>query len=344
MQKEYAKKVLLIKLSSLGDVIFNIPLANALKNAGYTVSWLVSEKGAAVLENNPCVDEVILAPFEKWKKNNFFKNLQEFFALKKLIKEKEFDIVIDTQGRWRSLVFTIFSGIKRRLVGSDSKEFSRFGSNEIVKVPSKNDWSLNVVKKYLLFAEYLGIKEPEIKMSLPPSSEQDINKINEFLKESDTQKPLMVVCPATTWETKHWDKDNWKELISKIDDRYNIVFTGTAKDTDYIEYINSEKHLNLAGKTSLKELIELFRRSDVVISLDSGSTHLAAASNSKCIISIYCSTPKSYYAPIGENHIALSGNLPCQFCHKRKCKLKNNKNACTKLPTVDEVLKIIAEL
>ena len=67
-EKVEKKKVLLIKLSSLGDVVFNIPLANALKDAGYEVTWLVSERGIQVVEGNPCVDKVILAPIEKWKK------------------------------------------------------------------------------------------------------------------------------------------------------------------------------------------------------------------------------------------------------------------------------------
>ena len=65
------KKVLLIRLSSLGDVIFNIPLANVLKNNGYQVSWLVSEKGIDVVKNNPAVDKAILVPIQKWKKRGF---------------------------------------------------------------------------------------------------------------------------------------------------------------------------------------------------------------------------------------------------------------------------------
>ena len=64
------KKVLLIKLSSLGDIIFNIPLANSLKKAGYSVSWLVGEKGLDIIQNNPCTDEVIFVPIEKWKGKN----------------------------------------------------------------------------------------------------------------------------------------------------------------------------------------------------------------------------------------------------------------------------------
>ena len=71
------KKALLIRLSALGDVIFNLPLANILKKNGYEVHWITSEKGFDIINNNPLVDKAILAPVEKWKKQNFFKNIVE---------------------------------------------------------------------------------------------------------------------------------------------------------------------------------------------------------------------------------------------------------------------------
>ena len=64
MEKE-KKKLLLVRLSALGDVVFNIPLANILKKNGFIVHWLTSEKGFDIVNNNPCVDKTILAPVEK---------------------------------------------------------------------------------------------------------------------------------------------------------------------------------------------------------------------------------------------------------------------------------------
>ena len=335
------KKVLLIKLSSLGDVIFNIPLANSLKKADYEVSWLVSEKGVSVLRGNPCVDKVILAPFVKWKKSCIFSSIKEYFSILRAIRKEKYDVVIDTQGRWKSLVFSLFSGSKKRLVGSDSKEFSRYGGNEIVEIPT--GWELKAVEKYLLFGKKLGIETNPNDVTLPESEETDINTIENLLNGIDYKKPIVVICPATTWVTKHWNKDNWKSLCEKLDasDKYNLIYTGMQSDYDYIEYINCGKNLNLAGKTSLNELIVLFRKSNLIISLDSGSTHLAWASGAKHIISIFCSTPEKYYAPIGENHIALAGNLACRPCHKRHCK---KSMECTKVPMPEEVLKLIEEI
>ena len=79
-------KILIVRLSSLGDVLHNIPLANQLKSAGYEEDWLVSEKGFDLIKDNPCVDEAILAPVVNWKKRgcsiiSFFEYLKILFYL-----------------------------------------------------------------------------------------------------------------------------------------------------------------------------------------------------------------------------------------------------------------------
>ena len=338
---EGRKKALLIKLSSLGDVIFNIPLSNALKKAGYEVTWLTSEKGVEVVKNNPCIDKMIVVPFYKWKKQSFLKSFREYSDILSIIKKENYDVLVDTQGRWRSLIFSIFSGIKTRLAGSDGKELSRFGATKIVKVPKS--WDINIVDKYLLYAKELGIDDAAEEMTLPDTSEYS-ERVSDLLNGLDSKKPLAVLAPTTTWKTKHWDKKNWKDLTEKIKDKFNLVYTGTEKNFDYIEQVRCGAGINLAGKTTLLELTELFRRADLVISLDSGSTHLARAAKVKSIIAIFCSTPENYYAPVGEHYISLAGNLECRPCHKRKCKLKNNKLACTKFPSVQEVMDSINKL
>ena len=117
------KKALLIKLSSLGDVVFNIPLANALKDAGYEVTWLVSERGIQVVENNPCVDKVVLAPVQKWRKRGLkFENFKEYFALIKQLRDEKFDVAIDSQMILKSMVWTMFCGAKRIIIAKDARE------------------------------------------------------------------------------------------------------------------------------------------------------------------------------------------------------------------------------
>ena len=339
------KRVLIIRLSSLGDVIFNIPLANVFKRNGYEVTWIVSEKGYDVIKNNPAVDEAILAPLAKWKKQKFSQNFKEYLEIIKHVRSKKFDIAIDTQLLLKSFIWTAFSGAKRRIVSTSAREFSFLGGTEFIG-KLRTNFDEHVTSNYLKYARYLKMDTKDVEVTLPQSTEESVKKIDSLLAGTDTSKPLVAIAPATTWVPKHWNRDNWKALIEKIEKDYTLIFTGTDKDKELIEYISGNKHLSVAGKTNILELTELFRRCDLVISLDSGSTHLAWACQKPKIVSIFCCTPTSLYAPIGSpnKYIALSGNLECQPCHKRKCPLKNNPNKCTYLPTVNEVLKAVRKL
>lgn len=328
----------------MGDVIFNIPLANCLKDNGYEVHWLVSEKGYSLVKDNPCVDKVHLAPVEKWKKSGKpFENFKEYLSILKKLRAEKFGIAIDTQLILKSLYWTRFCGAKRRIVAKNAREGAILGGNEII--PSTRDgFNRHVVRCYLKFAEHLGLNTENIKVTLPETSPQAKEKINELLAPLDPNKKTIIVAPATTWIPKHWNRDNWRELIERLGNDYNLVFTGMPTDLELITYIGGGKHLNLASKTNLEELQELFSRGDLMISLDSGSTHLAWAVQKIKIVTIFCCTPAGLYAPLGDSskYIALSAGTPCGPCHRKKCPNKNN--LCTLTPNVDEVINAIKTL
>ena len=345
--EEKKQKLLLIKLSSLGDVIFNIPLANALKNAGYEITWLVSEKGIQVVENNPCVDKTILVPIKKWKSRGFcLENFKEYLAILKQIRDEKFDIAIDSQMMLKSLYWLLFCGAKRRIISKEGRELSVLGGNEWIDNISYAPDS-PIVLNYLRYAEHLGIKVDNIQVSLPPPKPETIEKIDKLLSDIDNTKPLVVIAPATTWANKHWEKDNWEMVVENIADKCNLVFTGGPCDSDLIEYITNGKYVNLAGKTDILELIELFSRANLVMAPDSGSAHLAWATGKPAVITIFTCTPKDVLAPFGSpnKYVALGGSgLPCEPCFKRKCHLRKNLNACTKFPNPKDVIDVINTL
>lgn len=335
------QKVLIIRLSAMGDVIFTIPLANVLKDNGYNVTWLVSEKGYQLVKNNPCVDKVILAPIEKWKKSHTpFKNFLEYISILKQIRNEKYDIALDIQLILKSLLWTLFCGAKRRIVAKNARELSILGGNEIIPATRVGN-NPHAVKSYLKYAEYLGLNTDNIKVSLPQTSKETKEKISKLLQPIEN-KPFILVAPATTWTTKHWNKDNWKTLIPKLSEKYTLVFTGTEKDKELISYISEDKYLNLTGKTNLEELQELLSRAELVISMDSGTTHLAWATQKPKIVSIFCSTPETLYAPIGDKYISVSAKEHCSPCHRKRC--PKGTNECTNYPTIDEVYNAIETL
>ena len=341
------KKLLLIKLSSLGDVIFNVPLANALKDAGYEITCLVSEKGIQIVENNPCVDKAILVPMKQWKKRGFsLTSFKEYLAILKQLRAEKFDVAIDSQMMLKSLYWLLFCGAKRRIISKEGRELSVLGGNEWIDDISYSPNS-PIVLNYLRYANYLGINPDEIKVTLPPRTQEQIAHVDELLAGLNSEKPLVVIAPATTWKDKHWNQDNWKKVVEYLKDKCNLVFTGGPNDNELIEYIGGGKFLNLAGKTDIMELMEVFSRAKLVMAPDSGSAHLAWATRNPAVITIFTCTPKEVLAPYGDKSKYIAPGeykYPCQPCFKRKCKNKDNPDCCRNIPTVEEVVSAIDTL
>ena len=199
------------------------------------------------------------------------------------------------------------------------------------------------------FLEVLNLKKTSYKFLLNDFSEEVVKKAKSFLENTDKSLPIFVFAPATTWYNKHWDVENWAGLTKIYSNKANIIFTGTDKDKNYVDEIikkaNVEKNIiNLTGKTNLKELYELVKNSDLVISPDSGTAHIAWASEHPYVITIFTSTSKNRTGPIGEKCITISSDLECQPCMKKKCNLKKDKNLCMKSLNYQEVSSIIDKL
>ena len=207
------KKIMLIRLSSLGDVIFNIPLANVLQQNGYEVTWLVSEKGIDIVKDNPAVKRAVLIPLQKWKREGYsLKNVIEFFNILKSLREEHFDIAIDTQMMFKSMVWMKLCGAKRRICLKYGREFSSLGGNEVIDPAPNPNFSTHAIFQHMWYAKHLGLEGTDrVKFTLPPTDDETKAKVNILLKNLDKSKPMVVICPATTWRLKHWNKDNWNE-------------------------------------------------------------------------------------------------------------------------------------
>jgi len=348
------KKVLIIRLTSLGDVIFTLPLACTLKDENYTVGWVVAEKGLGVIKNNPKIDKVHFVPLKEWKKGPFsFKTFMEFFQIIKQIRKEKYDIALDCQQMFKSLFLLLFCGAKRRVTFKDARELSFLGANEFVEPKAKfSDLNYHIVERNLDFARHLGIEPKGINFALPSTSSDVKNKVSELLAQIDHSKPIVVISPATTWKNKHWDEKNWANLIDEIQGKCNIVFTGTDFNEDLIQRIlgktkTTPQYLNLVGKTNVEQLIELFSRSKIVVSPDSGSAHLAWATQIPAVIAIFTCTPPKRFGPYGQEgkYFSVLGNkLNCQPCFKKRCRHKAGKNECTKYPSSEEIISVVNKL
>lgn len=358
-------KILIIRLTSLGDVIFTLPLVCSIKEHkdNHQIGYLVAEKGIEVIKNNPSIDKIHFVPLKEWKKRPF--SPKTFFEFCKLIKElrtEKYDIALDCQQMFKSLFLFMFCGAKRRITFKDARELSILAGNEFItpKAPFV-DFDYHIVERNLDFARHLNI-EPKIIFSLPEPSLAAKEKINELTKDLTTDKPIVVISPATTWDNKHWAEKNWAKILKQLNNRCNIVITGTNFDKKLVERLlnlagEEIKHINLVGKTSVEELRELFSRAKIVISPDSGSAHLAWASQNPAVIAIFTCTPPRRFGPFdyeNKKYFSISGvrepeeykTSSCQPCFKKKCtnRQADEKNICKQYPRAEEIMNIVNQL
>jgi len=341
-------KILVVRLSAIGDVVHTLPILHVLKTKfpNCSIGWAVEDRASDILINNPLVDKVFIFPKNKWKKRGFsLENLKEFSALIKELRQEKFDIAIDVQELFKSGLITLLSGAKRRIAHGGTREFAEIFVNEKLPAHDTFDTEKPIIKRYLEPAEYLGASVEEVKFSLPPTSEATKNKVDNLLSSIRHDREIVVFSPATIWQSKHWLEDYWAKLLDNLADRYNVVFTGVAEDLPLIEKIisaaNTDDYLNLAGKTSILELIEVFNRTKYLIAPDTGPAHIANAAQKPEIIMIFGSTGAKRTPPYGKQHSVFAANLPCQPCFKRVCPRKDNPMECMQKITPEMALEMI---
>ena len=341
-------KILIVRLSAIGDVVHSLPVLHCLKKKfpDCFIAWAVEDRASDILTGNPLVDKVFVFPKSKWKKRGFSpENLREFSSLISEIRKEKFDIAIDLQELFKSGLITFLSGAKRRIAHKGTREFADIFINEKLPAHDIFDPEKLIIERYLEPAEYLGIPVDEVKFSLPPVKEETIKKVNDLLIGINSKKEMIIFSPSTIWPSKHWLEEYWAQLLDELSSRYNVVFIGTDKDKVLIKRItslvNTDEYLNLSGKTSIVDLIEIFNRAKYVIAPDTGPAHIANATQKPEIIMIFGSTGVRRTPPYGEKHSAISAELPCQPCFKRNCPKKDNFMECMKKITPDMILEKI---
>lgn len=341
------KKVLIIRLSAIGDTVHTIPLANALrkKYPDIILDWVVEDKASKFIVNNPLINKVYVIPKNKWKKSeNKLKDFFEFLDIIKKIRTEKYDIVIDTQQLLKSAAIMGLSGAKRKITLDGGRELSWIFSNEIIKTGRKLfDLYYHVVNRNLEFAKYLGCDDLTPSIVIPDLKCSD--EIKYEIDNLDKSKKTIVISPATTWENKHWHINGWVDVINAFKDECNIVITASEKEKKYTSQILSEiiggNITDLSGRTSIDDLIYIYKNCDILLTPDSGSCHIAWASGAKKIVSLFFATSASRTKPLGDNYYTISSELECSPCMKKNCPLKGDKNLCTDSIKSDKVIQIL---
>ncbi len=335
------ERVLLVKLSSLGDIIHSLPVLTALRQRwpDARLDWLVDDTYRELLEGHPDINEVITFPRQRLRTlKQVLGRPCELHRFLRDIRRQKYDIVIDLQGLFRSAFVAAVAGGRLRVGFARGREMSPLFYHKRVAVPHKG---LHAVDCYLLLAEAAGAGPTSpVRFELPVHPEAD-RRAARLLVDGDA--PNIVISPATRWETKCWPIAYHAELADRLvrELQARVYFLGSTVDRPRIETIQtrmSSESTNLVG-TSLPDLVALIRRAEVVVAGDSGPMHIASAVGTP-VAALFGPTSPAYSGPYGGRSRVLRAGVPCAPCFLKQCAAHD----CMKALSVEQVFEAVREL
>lgn len=315
------KNILLIKMSSLGDILHTLPFAAALRQRfpEAKITWLVHPQFAGFVPDPPVIDEVLYFDKVKFNKMKLCDKLAYFLEMRRLLHSKKFDLIIDMQGLFKSAVLAAISGCSNRIGYCEMREGSGLVSKAICGSHSQD----HVIERYLDVARYLGADVKEITFPLPDLTNEKLS-LQKKLESNGLQGEYIVMVPGARWKTKEWPLEHYAKLAQFIEaDGYTIVLAGGIDEVPkgkQITEMSSAKHIiDLTGQTSLRELAALIKDCKGYISADTGPLHFAAALK-KPLVAMYGPTKADRTGPYGsDNASVILSPAFCAGCLKKEC-------------------------
>ncbi len=314
-------KILIIRLSSLGDIIQCLPAADLIKQQWPTskTHWLVKKEFSKTLESSVNIDELIVY--------NKKLGLLSFIKTCWKLRQGNYTHIFDAHSNVRSHIASFILRIKLK-----QPYFLRRPKNRLKRwLLFSVGWNtlpmpFRGAKSFTSPLKTWGVKskpwpKPGLRLSVN-------NKLSNLIKKDN----FILLAPSAAWEMKRWPKENWINLVSKNPDSF-FVIAGGPEDIFCEEIVNANMNnsINLAGKISWDETFELVNMSTLIISGDTGVLHMAdyLQKNVICLIG-----PTAFGYPSSNNSIVLEAPLKCRPCTKDgrgKCKNSTYKECLTLL-------------
>ena len=313
----YPKKILIIKLGSIGDVVNTLPFVNVLRS-GFPeaeIRWLIEPKSYLILEAHQSVDRFIIHQRDD--------GLPAARQALEEIRSFRPDLVIDLQRILRSSFFAFFSSCRERLGFDRSrcKEFSWLFTSR--KIPPR-DPDRHMVLQYLEFAEYLGLSWTDLHFHLPISI-RDRKEAGELLPSSFIEKGFIALNIGAAKPANRWPASRWVELAGLIlrETSLALILTGGVEDTTrgraITEQVGDDRRLlDCTGRTSFKELGSLFLSAHAVVSGDTGPMHIASALGTRTI-SLFGPADPDRTGPFRHLDLVVRSGVDCAPCGRRRC-------------------------
>ena len=310
-------KILILKPSSLGDVIQALPVLRLLKQhySAAEIFWWIDTALAPLLEGDPDLAGIVRFERRRWGK---LQHWPEMLRSIRWLREQNFDLVIDLQCLARSGAFAWLARGKL-LVGLDEAREGACGFYDLA-VP-RASFHTHAVDWYLAVLPPLGVPVHKDFIWLPerPQLAAEIKR-----KGVAAGARLILLQPGARWKNKRWPAKHFAALAGRLAQKHPDARFGILGDRgdhplgEVIAQAAPERSLNLCGATSLPEMIEWIRRCDLLITNDTGPMHVAAALG-RPLVALFGPTEPRRTGPYGQLQNVLHLDLPCSPCLKSEC-------------------------
>ena len=308
-------RVLLIKTSSLGDVIHTLPALTDAARAvpGITFDWVVEEGFAEIPTWHPAVGKVLPVAIRRWRQNLWqtFKSA-EWRRFKQSVRANKYDLVIDAQGLLKSAWLTRY--VRAPVAGFDRQSAreplaARFYSRRLAVARGQHA----VERLRQLFAVALGYDLPK--------GLGDYGLSIEKLVELPRRQPFVLFLHGTTWDTKHWPEAYWRELAERVGHHgleVKLPWGNPAEKARAERIASGFPHAQVLPKLNLAGVAKVLAAAQACVAVDTGLGHLAAALDVPTI-SLFGPTNVGLTGAYGKSQVHLASDFPCAPCLQKKC-------------------------
>lgn len=340
------KKILIIQLGDIGDVVWMVPALQAVKNAYPQAQLMILARhpNAEVLLGESYIERV-------FQINKNGKNGSSFSPIKLLtaLYREKFDLVIDLRADDRGAITSFLTGAKMRaaLYYPGMTWRNRLFTHLVDPPPSK-ERIYGAAEQSLRIIRGLGIEDvttvPQITVN-----EKMVRKVRAIIaaEKIDHSEGWISINPFSRWSYKEWGMEKWRNLISFVWRQYKfpVVVLGSAEENDRAAHMiqgASSPVYSFAGKIALGETPALLKMSRLHIGVDSAAPHIAAAVGTPTI-TIYGPSDWRDWAPTGEKNKVVTSAMPCSPCYQKGC-AGQGCSLCLEKLEVSEVENAVTEM
>ena len=326
-----SEKILLIRLSSLGDIVLTTPAIRAVRAhfPDAYIAMLVAKQSAAILRENPHLDEIIT--FDRLAKD---KDTGEMLRIIRRLRERKFTRAIDFQRKFRTEMLMFLSGAAERI-----------GKGRFCTVRVREQGNKHATAHYFDLLHAAGISAEDQTLELFLSASERLAAAQRFDAVGVKNGELKVgLFPGAGWELREWMPERFAAIGDRLVQHFNanVLIFGGQKEAALVQRIANLMNaaaIPFAGNLEVRQLAACLEKCDLFLTNDTGPMHIAAAVGTRTV-SLFGPGNHIRFQPLGTSHQTLRHAVPCSPCKQFTDKCKDN--ICMKGIGVDEVWQAVS--